>query len=204
MKKVSLSGSPRASVGKKDANVLRRNGNVPCVLYGGATQTSFSASEKDLKKIIWSPDVYLVNLSIDGKDTNAVIQAVQFHPVTDRAVHVDFLEVIPGKETKLKLPVKLEGSSEGVKKGGKLTQNFRKVTVRGMIDKMPEFITINIEKLDIGDDIRVKDVTIDGITLLEQPSAVIAAVKSSRNVVADEPAAATPAATPAAPAAEKK
>lgn len=200
MKQVSLSGSSRTNVGKKDAADIRRAGNVPCVLYGGETQTSFAASEKDLKKIIWSPEVYEVKLTIDGKETSSIIQDIQFHPVTDRVVHVDFLQVIPGKPVKLKLPLKLTGAPEGVKKGGKLLQNFRKLTVKGDISKMPANISLACDHLDIGNDIRVKDMKFDGLTFLEEPNAVVAAVKITRNVV-EEPKAAAPAAAAAAPAA---
>ena len=157
MKQVSLSGSLRTNVGKKDAADIRRAGNVPCVLYGGETQTSFTATEKELKKIIWSPEVYEVKLTIDGKEISSIIQDLQFHPVTDRVTHVDFLQVIPGKEVKLKLPLKLTGAPEGVKKGGKLLQNFRKLTVRGDISKMPANITLACDHLEIGSDIRIKD-----------------------------------------------
>lgn len=198
MKQVSLSGSPRANVGKKDAADARKAGNVPCVLYGGEKQTSFTATEKDLKKIIWSPEVYEVKLNVGGKETSAIIQDVQFHPVSDRVIHIDFLEVLPGKEVKIKLPLKLTGSPEGVKKGGRLLQNFRKVAVKGTIAKMPANITLATDHLEIGMDIRVKDVKIDGITILEQPNAVLASVKVTRNVVEETPVAAAPAAAAAA------
>jgi large subunit ribosomal protein L25 len=169
-------------------------------LYGGETQTSFTATEKELKKIIWSPEVYEVKLTIDGKEVSSIIQDLQFHPVTDRVTHVDFLQVIPGKEVKLKLPLKLTGAPEGVKKGGKLLQNFRKLTVRGDISKMPANISLACDHLDIGSDIRIKDMKIDGLTFLEEPNAVVAAVKITRNVV-EEPKAAAASAAAAAPAA---
>ena len=200
MKQVSLSGSPRASVGKKDAADLRKAGNIPCVLYGGEKQISFTANEKELKKIIWSPAVYEVKITIDGKETSSIIQDIQFHPVTDGVIHVDFLEVLPGKAVKVKLPLKLTGNPEGVKKGGKLLQNFRKVSVKGAIDKIPANIILATDHLEIGMDIRVKDVKIDGLTLLEQANAVLAAVKVTRNVVEETPVAAAPAAAPAAAA----
>jgi len=104
MKKVSLSGSPRANVGKKDASDLRNKGLIPCVLYGGNGQTHFSINEIALKKVIWSPDVYNVELDIAGKKTNAIVKDVQFHKVSDRLQHIDFLELVPNKPVKLKLP----------------------------------------------------------------------------------------------------
>lgn len=208
MKKVSLSGSPRANVGSKDASALRKAGKIPCVVYGTGEQIHFSANEIDLKKIIWNPEVFNVELNVDGKTFSTIVKDVQFHPVTDRLLHVDFLAVVPGKPFKIKLPVRVTGTAEGVKKGGKLIQNFRKVSVWGTIDKMPDSIEVKIDHLDIGDMIRVKELALDGIKLLEAPEAVLAAVKVTRNVAAEEetkaatPAAATPA-TAAKPEAKK-
>lgn len=191
MKKVSLSGSTRSNVGKKDASDLRKAGQVPCVVYGGTEQISFSALENDLKKIVWNPNVYNVELTLNGdKKMNTIIKDVQFHPVTDRLVHIDFLELVPNKAVKVKLPVRLIGSAEGVKKGGKLVQNYRKVTVMGVPEKLPDAIEINVEALNIGDMIRVKQVSMEGIRLLEVPESVIAAVQTTRNVAADDKAAA--------------
>ncbi|MBX7094582.1 MAG: 50S ribosomal protein L25/general stress protein Ctc [Flavobacteriales bacterium] len=191
MKKVSLSGSPRAGVGKKDAADLRNEGKIPCVLYGGTEQVSFSANENELKKIVWSPDVFMIELDINGRKGNALIKDVQFHPVTDRLVHIDFLELFPGKPVKVKLPVRLVGSAEGVKKGGKLLQNFRKISVFGAPENLPDLIEVNVEALNIGENIRIKHVSIDGIRLLEAPEAVIASVQTTRNVAQEAAAAAT-------------
>lgn len=185
MKKVSLSGSPRANVGKKDASDLRNKGLIPCVLYGGNGQTHFSINEIALKKVIWSPDVYNVELDIAGKKTNAIVKDVQFHKVSDRLQHIDFLELVPNKPVKLKLPVRLTGSPEGVKKGGKLVQNYRKMNVMGAPEKLPEAIIVDVEKLDIGQNIRVKNISIDGLRLLETAESVVAAVETTRNVAAD-------------------
>lgn len=185
MKKVSLSGSPRANVGKKDASDLRNKGLIPCVLYGGNGQTHFSINEIALKKVIWSPDVYNVELDIAGKKTNAIVKDVQFHKVSDRLQHIDFLELVPNKPVKLKLPVRLTGSPEGVKKGGKLVQNYRKMNVMGAPEKLPEAIVVDVEKLDIGQNIRVKNISIDGLRLLETAESVVAAVETTRNVATE-------------------
>ncbi|HCA83815.1 MAG TPA: 50S ribosomal protein L25 [Flavobacteriales bacterium] len=185
MKKVSLSGSPRANVGKKDASDLRNKGLIPCVLYGGNGQTHFSINEIALKKVIWSPDVYNVELDIAGKKTNAIVKDVQFHKVSDRLQHIDFLELVPNKPVKLKLPVRLTGSPEGVKKGGKLVQNYRKMNVMGAPEKLPEAIIVDVEKLDIGQNIRVKNISIDGLRLLETAESVVAAVETTRNVATE-------------------
>lgn len=184
MQKVSLSGSARQNVGKKDAADLRKAGRIPCVIYGTGEQISFSVVENDLKKIVWNPNVFQIELDIDGKKKSAIMKDIQFHPVTDNVNHVDFLELIPGKAVKMKLPVRLTGSSEGVKKGGKLYQNFRKLNVLAQPDKMPDSIEVNIDHLNIGDMIRIKELNFDGVKFLEVPDAVLAAVKTSRNVAA--------------------
>lgn len=188
MKTVSLSGSIRENVGKKDATELRRQGNVPCVLYGGEEQIHFHIKENDAKKLIITPDVYIVNIKIGDKEVKAVVQEAQIHPVTDRIIHLDFIEVVNGKPVKVKLPVKLEGFSVGVRNGGKLRQNFRKLTVEGLEEALPEAITINIDNLKIGGKIRVSDINIDGVELLDASSAVVVAVQMARgaSLVADE------------------
>ncbi len=188
MQKVSLSGSPRANVGKKDASDLRKAGNVPCVIYGGKEQISFSVPEIDLKKIVWNPNVYQIDLNLGDKVIPAIIKDIQFHTITDRVTHVDFLELIPGKSVKVKLPVRLQGTSEGVKKGGKLVQNFRKISVWGTPETLPDFVSVNIDTLDIGGMIRVRDIAAEGIRFMEAPEAVVVAVKTTRNVAtaADE------------------
>ena len=137
MKKVSLSGSSRENVGKKDAKAQRRAGNVPAVIYGGDKQVHVFISEIALKKVVYSPEVYQIELAIDGADTNVIIQDIQFHPVTDRIVHVDFLELIADKEVKIGLPVRTSGLSEGIKNGGRLAMNFRKINCQGLPSAFP-------------------------------------------------------------------
>jgi large subunit ribosomal protein L25 len=219
MKSVSLSGSPRAGVGKKDAAALRKSGNVPCVIYGGKEQVHFTAKELDLSKIIWSSDAYEVKLNVGGKDHRAIVQDIQFHPVNDRLVHVDFLEISDEKKVKFNIPVKLNGAAEGVKKGGRLIQNFRKLAVLGFPKHLPDAIDINIDNLNIGDGVRVRELKAEGLTFLDNASSYVVSVQVTRNVeepvagatpAAGATAAATPAAgaatpaTPAAKAPEKK
>ncbi|HLP12731.1 MAG TPA: 50S ribosomal protein L25/general stress protein Ctc [Flavobacteriales bacterium] len=203
MKSVSLSGSARTNVGKKDAAALRKNGNIPCVIYGGKEQIHFTAKELDLSKVIWSADAYEVKLSVDGKDHRAIVQDIQFHPVNDRLVHVDFLEISDDKKVKFNIPVKLTGAAEGVKKGGKLIQNFRKLAVSGLPKHLPDTINIAIDDLNIGDGVRVRELKAEGLTFLDNPSSYVVSVQVTRNVEEPAAAAATPAAgaTPAAAAA---
>ena len=188
MKKVSLSGTLRENVGKKDAKKERRNGNVPCVLYGGKEQVHFSVDAFNFGKIIFTPETFLVELNIDGKAYQALLQDVQYHPVSDSALHADFLEVVEGKTIVSALPVKIVGNSPGVIAGGKLQQKIRKLKVKGLIENLPEEIKVDISTLKIGDSIKVKAVQPENIQLLDTPNSVVVMVKAGRGaaVVAAE------------------
>ncbi|WP_317896860.1 50S ribosomal protein L25 [Aurantibacillus circumpalustris] len=200
MKIVSLSGSLRANVGKTDAAALRAKGMVPCVIYGAGEQIHFSADIRHFKEIIFTPETNLVNVEVGGKTYKTILQEAQYHKINDRLIHADFLQVSEDKPVMVQLPVKTNGVSEGVKAGGKLTIKMRKVKVRGLISKLPEFIDLNIEHLVIGKSISAGDINIDGITLLHPKNISIVSVDTTRNVVAEEPAAAKA----AAPAADAK
>ncbi|CAG5078617.1 50S ribosomal protein L25 [Parvicella tangerina] len=186
MKQVSLSGSPRENVGKKDAAKLRKEGRVPAVLYGGGDQTHFHISEIDAKKLYYTPNVYVIDLDIDGKATKAIIQEVQLHPVTDAVVHIDFLEVFEDKPVKVKLPVKLTGFSIGVRNGGKLRQHFRRVTAVGLLKDLPEEVELDISPLKIGHKRRISDLSVDGVQFVDAASAVVVAVQMARGAVEEE------------------
>ena len=192
MKVVSLSGSPRTSVGKKDAKAIRDAGKVPCVLYGSGEQTHFSADAVKVSKLVYTPDVYKVDLDIDGKKAQAIIQEIQQNPLTDKITHVDFLELRDDKKVKVSLPVRIKGIAPGVTSGGKLQQVFRKLKLYGLAKDMPEDITLDISALEIGDAIRVKFVEIPGVELLDPANAVVVSVKMARGAkkkAADEAAA---------------
>lgn len=201
MKTVSLSGSPRASVGKTDAASLRAKGQVPCVIYGGNEQIHFYADERAFKNIIYTPDTNLVNITVDGKNFLAVLQEAQFHKINDKLIHADFLQVIDGKPVTVQIPVKTVGQSQGVKEGGKLTVKMRKLKVKGLVNKLPERIELNIETLGIGKSISVGDIKIDGVTILHPSNISVVSVQTTRNVAAEETTTSTPAATTATPAA---
>ncbi|MDX1348786.1 MAG: 50S ribosomal protein L25/general stress protein Ctc [Putridiphycobacter sp.] len=186
MKEVSLSGSLRANVGKKDAKAVRNSGRVPCVVYGSGKQTHFSVKHVDLHKIMYSPDVYAVNIDIDGTTVKAIIQEFQQHPVTDKFMHVDFLELVDDKMVKVDIPVTLFGRSIGVMNGGRLQQVFRKLTVLGYPKDIPDTIKVDISKLKIGQSIRVKALETDGIKLLNAANAVVVSVKMSRGAILTE------------------
>ena len=180
MKVAQLSGSPRANVGKKDAKALRDSGLVPCVLYGQGTQTHFSLPDIKVEKLVFNPDVFNIELDIDGKKTNAIIQEIQQNPITDKVMHIDFLELDSKKPVKVALPVRLTGASRGVLAGGRLMQVFRRLRVVGLPADLPEAIIIDITKLRIGQSIRVKDLENDGLSISEAKNAVVVSVKMAR------------------------
>lgn len=188
MKTASLSGSLRESVGKKDADALRASNRVPGVLYGGAEQCHFSLSEVELNKVVFNPDVFKLELDLNGKKTDCIIQDIQFHPVTDRVTHIDLLEVLPGKPVKVELPLRTTGQSIGVMNGGRLELNYRRVPVRGLVDQLPECLTVDITPLKIGDNARVRDLDIEGLDILLSESALLVAVKRTRAAMSAESA----------------
>lgn len=198
MKSVSISGSSRANVGKRDSNALRANGQVPCVLYGGKDQIHFSAPYNAFNQLVYSPDVYTVKLSIDGKEYDAVMQEIQFHTINDKIIHIDFMLLNQDKPVILDIPVKSIGTSIGSRQGGKLVTNVRKLKVRALPKDLPDTIDINIENLNIGQSIRIKDLNLPGVQFLDTENMVIVGVRTTRNVAAG--AEGTASAAPAAAA----
>jgi len=180
MKVSSLSGSLRTNVGKKDAKALRNADLVPCVLYGQGTQTHFSAKKIEIEKLVFTPEVYQVEVTIDGKTSKAIIQDIQQDPIKGTVRHVDFYELNDSKPVKVGLPVRLTGSSRGVMAGGKLLQVFRRLTVVGLPNALPEAITIDISKLRIGQSIRVGQIENSDLKILEPHNAVVVSVKMAR------------------------
>lgn len=185
MKSVSISGSLRENVGKKDAKAQRGQGMIPCVIYGGNEQKLFVVEENQFQKLLYTPEVQYVELSLDGKTYTAIVQDSQYHPITDKLLHVDFLEVVDGKPITIEIPFKVTGTSPGVLKGGFMKKRVRKLKVRGLLENIPECITADISKLDLNDIIKVSDIQIDNITVVDNPNKVIVAVLPTRNVVAD-------------------
>jgi large subunit ribosomal protein L25 len=202
MKTVSISGSPRVSVGKKDAKALRANGNVPCTLYGGTDQINFFAPYNDFRHVVYTPDVNKVVVKVDGKEYETLLQEIQFHPVNDKIMHIDFLQLFPDKPVIIDIPVVITGSSAGVKAGGKMAVITRKLKIKALPAHLPDFISVDISSLEIGQSKRVGDLTLENVHFLDTPNRVIVAVQMTRAVV-EEPKAAA-AATPAAGAAGAK
>ncbi len=186
MKSVSISGSPRANVGKKDAKALRNAKQVPCVLYGGKEQVHFTALETEFKNLIYTPNVHTVDLNIGGKKYNAILQEAQFHKISENLLHVDFLEIAAGKPVTMNIPVRTTGTSPGVRNGGKLVKKLKTMKVKGAVDKMPDEITIAIDKMEIGSSVRVSDITLEGLTLLNAANVTIVSVETTRAAAAEE------------------
>src|SRR6201994_665103 len=166
MKSIAISGSPRENVGKRDAKELRYNGLVPAVLYGGKTQTHFAVSAADLKPVIYTPVVHFIDIEVAGKKSQAIIQDIQFHPLTEQILHVDFLELDEKKPIAIQIPVRLTGTSPGVKVGGKLVQKLRKLNIKALPKDHLDFIDVSIESLEVGKSVKVSDINIDKLTIL--------------------------------------
>jgi large subunit ribosomal protein L25 len=190
MKQVSLSGSPRENVGRKGASELRKSNQIPGVIYGGKEQVPFSIKRNDWDKIVRQPDTLQINIEIGGKNYQTLVQEQQFHPVTDLVTHIDLLELIPGKPVRTTLPVRAFGNSEGVKSGGKLVQAYRKVRIMGLPELMPDDIQVDITNLKIGDMIRVREIKVEGCTILEADASALVSINATRASIAADTAAA--------------
>ncbi|MDD3331186.1 MAG: 50S ribosomal protein L25 [Bacteroidales bacterium] len=186
MKSVSISGSLRENVGKKDAKSQRAKGLIPAVLYGNKQQKHLLIDEKAINPLIYTPEVKYVELTVGEETHKVIIQELQFHPVSDKLLHVDFLEILDNKPITIEIPILVEGSSPGVLQGGKLSKKARKIKVKGLLEHIPENIKLNISKLNILDSIKVEDVKVANIDIVEIPSKVLVSVLSSRSVEVSE------------------
>jgi large subunit ribosomal protein L25 len=187
MKTVSLSGSLRENVGKKDAKMQRYAAKVPCVLYGGKEQVHFAADAVSFKPIIFTPETFLIKITIGDKSYDAILKDVQYHPVEDNLLHADFYQVDANKPVIVSLPVKALGTSPGVIRGGKMKIKLSRLKVKGLIADIPESIEINISKLNVGQGFKVKDLSVPGLTFLDPASNVVLDVKVARGItLADE------------------
>jgi len=191
MKSITIKGSQRESVGKVATKALRNAGKVPCVLYGGDKPVHFSAEEKAFKNLVYTPNVYTAKIELDGQTFDAVLQDIQFHPVSDKILHIDFYQLFEDKEITMNIPVRLVGSSKGVMIGGALRHNLRKLRVRALPANLPDFIEADITELEIGNKLYVTELKNDNYTLLHPDNTVVAQVRMSRNAMANAAAAAT-------------
>jgi large subunit ribosomal protein L25 len=180
MKSFDLKGTVRTDLGKKATKAERVVDNVPCVLYGVAENVHFTTTVSEIRKLVYTPEVFVVNLEIDGKVTKAIMKALQFHPVTDKVLHLDFLAISEDKPVVVNLPVKLEGLAEGVKAGGKLALEMRNLKVKGLYTQIPENIVIDVTELGLGKSIQVAKVSVPNLEILNAKNAVVAQVKLTR------------------------
>ncbi len=180
MKTLDLSAAVRKETGKTFAKNMRKSALIPANIYGGEQNLMISLDEKELMKAIYTPNVYIVNLNVEGKVYSTVIKETQFHPVSDKILHVDFLQISDKKKITIGLPIVLEGQSEGAKQGGKLVQVVRKVRVSGLAKDLPESIIIDVTNLGLGKSIMVGDLEFKKYSIAEPKSVVIATVKTTR------------------------
>jgi large subunit ribosomal protein L25 len=180
MKTLEIKGSPRAETGKKESRKLRRQGKVPCVIYGGEKNIHFSADRIELEKLIYTPEVYLLKLDLEGEAYNAVMKDIQFHPVSEEILHIDFIQVFDDQKLTMNLPIELTGSSVGIRSGGKLRQRRRQIKVQGLIKDMPDRFAVDMSDLDIGDFLKVGDLSSENLEILDPPRAMVVGVVSSR------------------------
>lgn len=183
MKSISISGNIRNEAGTKEAKLSRREGLVPCVVYGSGDPVHILIDERKFKGIVYTPNVYMIELDIDGEKRQVFLKDVQFHPVTDRILHADFFQPKDGEKVTLNIPVRLEGSAIGVLNGGKLRLSYRTLKVKGLVKDFPDAITINIAKLRIGQGIRVGELNFPGLEFLDSPKNYAVAVKTARGAV---------------------
>jgi large subunit ribosomal protein L25 len=180
MKTIDINGSLRKELGNKNAKELRKAGNVPCVIYGGKENIHFYAHENSFKNLVYTPDAHLVNLNIEGNEINVVLKEIQYHPVTDRIIHVDFVEVFPDKPVVVNVPIKVFGDSVGILAGGKLRIRRRSLTVKGFAKDIPEVLPIDITEVKIHQSIKVGELSFDKIELLDPKNSMVLAVATSR------------------------
>lgn len=187
MKSIDITGSLRTETGKKATHALRKNSQVPCVLYGMKKDenglpvaTPFTVTVEGLRKLVYTPHIYVVNLNIDGQVYNAIMKDIQFHPVTDAILHVDFYQINEENPIVMEVPVQLDGLAEGVRAGGKLVLQIRKLKVKALYNNMPERVVINVTNLGLGKTIKVGELHYDNMEIFNAKEAVVCAVKLTR------------------------
>ncbi|HHV85386.1 MAG TPA: 50S ribosomal protein L25/general stress protein Ctc [Petrimonas sp.] len=182
MKTYELKGEIREDFGKKAARSYRGEGLIPCVVYGGSNEKNinFVVKKGDVRNLIYTPEVYLINLVLDGKPMRAILKEIQFHPVSDAILHIDFLHVFPNVPVVIELPIRLEGLAAGVKSGGKLSLDMRKLKVKALADKIPQELVVNVEALELGKSIQVGELNFEGLELLTPKNAVVCRVSLTR------------------------
>lgn len=207
MKEISIKGTRRADIGKKATKAVRRQGLVPCNIYGQQKDdkgqpvaVAFCITEKEANKLIYTPNIYLINLNLDGEECKAILRETQFHPVKDNILHIDMLQVVEDKPIVIGVPVQTQGLAEGVRAGGKLVTLVRKINVRALYKDVPEKLTIDVASLQLGKSIKVGDLSFEGLELVTPKEVNVVSVKMTRAAMS---AANASAATEAAAAEEE-
>ena len=180
MKSITIKGSERESVGKKSTKALRDAGMVPCVIYGGNQPVHFAADERAFKKLVYTPNAHTVVIELNGTNTNAIMQDIQFHPVSDKILHIDFFQLNEEKEIIMEVPVKITGTSPGVLLGGELRLNQRRLKVKALPKDLPDFAEANISELQMGNKLYVTKVPTNNFKLMHPDNTVVCQVKISR------------------------
>lgn len=181
MKTILLKGESRGELGTRTAKALRSEGKVPCVIYSeGKEATHFAIYQADFKNLVYTPNVYKVRINLDGQNHEAILQDIQFHPVSDAILHADFMTVDANKKVVMEVPIRVVGNSPGVRGGGKLVVKINRLRVRGLIADMPDFIDVTIDALEIGQSAKVRQIAIDKLEILDAQENAIVSVKTTR------------------------
>ena len=186
MKSITIKGSERESVGKKATKALRNAGKVPCVVYGGEKPLHFAADELAFRDLVYTAAAHTVKVDLGEGKVRAIMQDIQFHPVTDRILHIDFYQLFDDKEVTMNIPVRLQGNAPGVRNGGRLLFRKRKLAIKALPDKLPDFFDVDISKLKIGDNITVESLLNDDFTILHPETLVVVQVKTQRAAIVVE------------------
>jgi len=181
MKSITIKGSKRESVGKVSTKALRNAGMVPCVIYGGDKPVHFSAEEKAFKSLVYTPNVYTATINVDGQKIAAILQDIQFHPVSDKILHIDFYQLFDDKEVTMNIPVKLTGTSPGVLNGGSLRFTNRKLKIKALPANLPDYVSADISELKIGSKLIVTSLATKDYTFMHPDNTVVVQVRTSRN-----------------------
>ena len=181
MKSFDLKGTSRTEVGKKSTNELRKNNGIPCILYGIEKEAkAFAVTADAVRKLVYTPDIHFVNLTIDGVECKAVLKDIQFHPVKDTILHMDFLQIVEDKAIVMEVPTVLTGLAAGVKLGGKLQQAIRKIKVKAVYANIPEKLTVDVTELGLGKSIKVGELSFEGLELVTPAQTVVCSVAATR------------------------
>ena len=181
MQTVAIEGTLRSEFTKSSTKAIRKESGVPCVMYGGEQVVHFHAHENTFTKLVYTPDFKVAEVTVDGTTSRAVMKDIQFHPVTDKIMHIDFIELVPGQIVRTQLPIRVVGTAPGVKTGGKLLQNMRRANVMTTPEALVESLTVDVSTLELGKSVRIRDIkTTDGITVTTDPATPVATVEIPR------------------------